>query len=71
MMDSLRQLGTEIRVDGTTIHIVPEPKLTGGVVHCGLAGTVMRFVPLWRRWPKEPWSSMAMFKRVSDLWLRP
>ncbi|AEI10063.1 3-phosphoshikimate 1-carboxyvinyltransferase [Corynebacterium resistens DSM 45100] len=45
MMDSLRQLGTEIRVDGTTIHIVPEPKLTGGVVHCGLAGTVMRFVP--------------------------
>ena len=45
MMESLRQLGTQIRTDGTTVHVVPEPHLTGGVVHCGLAGTVMRFVP--------------------------
>ena len=45
MMESLRQMGTQIRAEGTTIHVVPAAKLTGGVVNCGLAGTVMRFVP--------------------------
>ena len=45
MMESLRQMGTQIRTEGTTIHVVPAAKLTGGVVNCGLAGTVMRFVP--------------------------
>ena len=45
MMESLRQMGTQIRTEGTSVHVVPAEKLTGGVVHCGLAGTVMRFVP--------------------------
>lgn len=45
MMDALRTFGTTITVDGTTIHVVPSETLTGGRVDCGLAGTVMRFVP--------------------------
>lgn len=45
MMDALRTLGTTITVEGTTVHVIPAQQLTGGVIHCGLAGTVMRFVP--------------------------
>ncbi|MBC2682089.1 3-phosphoshikimate 1-carboxyvinyltransferase [Corynebacterium anserum] len=45
MMDALRTFGTTITVEGTTIHVVPTQSLTGGTVDCGLAGTVMRFVP--------------------------
>lgn len=45
MMAALRTFGTTITVEGTTIHVVPAEKLTGGIVDCGLAGTVMRFVP--------------------------
>ena len=45
MADALRQLGTTITFDGTTIHVVPTEQLTGGMINCGLAGTVMRFVP--------------------------
>ncbi|KAB3522987.1 3-phosphoshikimate 1-carboxyvinyltransferase [Corynebacterium sp. zg254] len=45
MADALRQLGTSITVDGTTIHVVPTDTLHGGTIDCGLAGTVMRFVP--------------------------
>lgn len=45
MMAALRALGASITVDGSTIHVVPAEPLTGGKVDCGLAGTVMRFVP--------------------------
>lgn len=45
MMRALRALGTQIHEEGDTLHVVPAQKLTGGVVDCGLAGTVMRFVP--------------------------
>ena len=56
MMEALRSLGTEI-VDvipddardsyitqATTLRVIPHP-LTGGHVYCGLAGTLMRFLP--------------------------
>ena len=47
MIDALATLGIEITAaedDRTTLHVAPAP-LHGGVVECGLAGTVMRFVP--------------------------
>lgn len=45
MIDALRALGTQIEVHGTTVMITPAP-LTGPVkIDCGLAGTVMRFIP--------------------------
>lgn len=51
MIRALRALGTEIDADSGysgapnhTLHITPRI-LRGGVVDCGLAGTVMRFVP--------------------------
>lgn len=45
MMDALRTLGVEIEVDGTTVRVTAPASLGGGHVDCGLAGTVMRFVP--------------------------
>ncbi|WP_031937400.1 3-phosphoshikimate 1-carboxyvinyltransferase [Prescottella defluvii] len=49
MIQGLRALGVSITATpdaatGTTLHVVPGP-MTGGVVDCGLAGTVMRFLP--------------------------
>lgn len=44
MIDALRALGTTISGDSATLEITPSA-LTGGFVDCGLAGTVMRFVP--------------------------
>lgn len=51
MISALHALGTDIRVGSTnwgapnrTLRITPR-RLTGGRVNCGLAGTVMRFVP--------------------------
>ncbi|WP_240945302.1 3-phosphoshikimate 1-carboxyvinyltransferase [Rhodococcus sp. HNM0569] len=51
MIDALRALGVDIREDAdeggrpaTTLHVTPH-RLHGGTVDCGLAGTVMRFVP--------------------------
>lgn len=44
MAGALRTLGVGIRDDNGAIHIEPRP-LHGGEVECGLAGTVMRFVP--------------------------
>lgn len=47
MADALRAMGTEVTADATdptTVRVVPHP-LTGGHVDCGLAGTVMRFIP--------------------------
>lgn len=51
MMGALRSLGVEFQVDSdneTTVRVVPPAsgRFTGDVdVYCGLAGTVMRFVP--------------------------
>ena len=47
MADALRAMGAEVTADATdptTVRVVPHP-LTGGHVDCGLAGTVMRFIP--------------------------
>ncbi|UVT27435.1 3-phosphoshikimate 1-carboxyvinyltransferase [Rhodococcus pyridinivorans] len=46
MIGALRTLGTTVteRDGGTTLDVTPGP-LLGGEVACGLAGTVMRFVP--------------------------
>lgn len=58
MISALRHLGTEIMEiipddalagaaatrPATTLHVIPHP-LTGGNVYCGLAGTLMRFLP--------------------------
>ncbi|WP_241665826.1 3-phosphoshikimate 1-carboxyvinyltransferase [Prescottella subtropica] len=47
MIDGLRTLGaaiTEVDSDPTTLRVVPAP-LHGGDIDCGLAGTVMRFLP--------------------------
>ncbi len=45
MIDALRALGVGIDVQGATWHIEPGP-LRGGVdIDCGLAGTIMRFLP--------------------------
>ncbi|NEW41103.1 3-phosphoshikimate 1-carboxyvinyltransferase [Nocardia cyriacigeorgica] len=44
MIDALRALGARIDGDAETLTVTPAP-LTGGAVDCGLAGTVMRFLP--------------------------
>lgn len=44
MADALRTLGVGVRDTAEGVHIEPGP-LHGGEVECGLAGTVMRFVP--------------------------
>ena len=45
MIAALRALGTGIESDGGTLHITPRPVVGGTAVDCGLAGTVMRFLP--------------------------
>ncbi len=47
MIGALRALGTRIETSdrGTTLHITPGRLAGGAEVDCGLAGTVMRFVP--------------------------
>lgn len=47
MIAALRALGTGIEVSdgGSTLHVTPGPITGGADVDCGLAGTVMRFVP--------------------------
>ncbi|WP_083865069.1 3-phosphoshikimate 1-carboxyvinyltransferase [Nocardia brevicatena] len=44
MIAALSALGAEITGDGDTLEVVPRP-LHGGQIDCGLAGTVMRFLP--------------------------
>lgn len=44
MIAGLRGLGADIVGDGTTLTVTPGP-LHGGAVDCGLAGTVLRFLP--------------------------
>ncbi|HET9648654.1 MAG TPA: 3-phosphoshikimate 1-carboxyvinyltransferase, partial [Microlunatus sp.] len=46
MRDALRALGTTIEDGGDVWLVTPPERFTGGVtIDCGLAGTVMRFVP--------------------------
>jgi 3-phosphoshikimate 1-carboxyvinyltransferase len=45
MIEALRKLGTHIEVSGTTVVVTPKPLLGPAEIDCGLAGTVMRFVP--------------------------
>jgi len=46
MVDALRALGVPITVDGEHVTVAAHDGLRGGgAVDCGLAGTVMRFVP--------------------------
>ena len=44
MIEALRALGTGIGGDDTTLAVTPAP-LASATVDCGLAGTVMRFLP--------------------------
>lgn len=44
MIDALRTLGVGVDGDGTEVRVRPAP-LRAGSIECGLAGTVMRFVP--------------------------
>ncbi|WP_101524955.1 3-phosphoshikimate 1-carboxyvinyltransferase [Nocardioides houyundeii] len=45
MADALRALGAEIDTTGEDWTVAPGPLLGAGRIDCGLAGTVMRFVP--------------------------
>jgi 3-phosphoshikimate 1-carboxyvinyltransferase len=46
MITALRALGVPLAADGATVTVEPHAGLTGpATVDCGLAGTVMRFVP--------------------------
>jgi 3-phosphoshikimate 1-carboxyvinyltransferase len=45
MIQALRQLGTLVEESGDSIKITPQQLLGPAVIDCGLAGTVMRFVP--------------------------
>ena len=46
MIDALRALGVSVVPDGPALVVTPPPQFTGADrIDCGLAGTVMRFVP--------------------------
>ncbi|WP_330185340.1 3-phosphoshikimate 1-carboxyvinyltransferase [Nocardia sp. NBC_01503] len=45
MIDALRAMGTDIEGDGDTLTVTPPKEFTSAMVDCGLAGTVMRFLP--------------------------
>ena len=45
MMSARRSMGTQILLKNDQMYVTPAEKLHGGQVDCGLAGTVMRFVP--------------------------
>jgi 3-phosphoshikimate 1-carboxyvinyltransferase len=45
MVGALRSLGVPVEVDGEHVTVAAHGGLRGGTVDCGLAGTVMRFVP--------------------------
>lgn len=45
MIGALRALGTTIDVEGTTVVVRPGPLSGPAQIDCGLAGTVMRFLP--------------------------
>lgn len=45
MIDALRALGARIDVEGTQVRVTPGPLRGPATIDCGLAGTVMRFIP--------------------------
>ena len=45
MIEALRQLGSEIESTQNSLRITPKPISGPAQIDCGLAGTVMRFVP--------------------------
>lgn len=45
MAGALRSLGAQVRIDGPVVTVSPPERFTAGFIDCGLAGTVMRFVP--------------------------
>ena len=45
MIEALRKLGADIQIAGNTIVVKPGPLTGPASIDCGLAGTVMRFVP--------------------------
>lgn len=46
MIQALRQLGCQFEVSETTVQVTPGRLIGGGKIDVGLAGTVMRFVPI-------------------------
>jgi 3-phosphoshikimate 1-carboxyvinyltransferase len=45
MIDALRALGVEVVESGESVTVTPGPLSGPAQIDCGLAGTVMRFVP--------------------------
>lgn len=45
MIEALKSLGADIVISGTTVVVTPRPVSGPAAIDCGLAGTVMRFVP--------------------------
>ena len=45
MIEALRKLGTQIEESENSLLVSPQPLLGPAAIDCGLAGTVMRFVP--------------------------
>lgn len=45
MIQALRNLGVEIRAETDSIKIFPKDLVGDTKIDCGLAGTVMRFIP--------------------------
>ncbi|MCU1641638.1 MAG: aroA [Nocardia sp.] len=45
MIDALRAMGVGIEGDADTLTVTPPAEFTSAVVDCGLAGTIMRFLP--------------------------
>lgn len=45
MIAGLRSMGARVDVSGTTIHVSPGQLVGNVAINCGLAGTVMRFLP--------------------------
>lgn len=45
MIEALKSLGTDFVISGTTVVVTPRPVSGPAAIDCGLAGTVMRFVP--------------------------
>lgn len=45
MIQALRNLGVEIHIQADSIRVVPKQLIGGTSIDCGLAGTVMRFIP--------------------------
>ncbi len=74
MIQGLRALGVAITATpdaatGTTLHVVPGP-MTGAAVDCGLAGTVMRFLPPAAALAEAPSPSTATSRPAPGRWAR-